>query len=236
MPSNELEEHPFLLCQKGTDTFNVENVKLAIIGTFPIYEITYSEPIENVGIEKRNRWNNKANFQFFYGSKQNNFWDILCNCIGTNIPDSVQECLRILNSNGIYISDTIQKTFRTQYSPSDNQLSEWQLNTDMREMICSMMNHNLNTIIFTSTLAKALFCRILNITDNGKIQYYSHANKQMVLKTLPSPAGNGRSVPHYTVDYPLTNEEELLKKSGKPYTKGYRQRIYCESISYAINR
>lgn len=230
MPYNEIEFHPFLDIQLNSNNFNFQNVTTLIIGTFPIYEITNSDPLENQGIIKKQEWHNKAFFQYFYGSRKNKFWNILCNCVDFNFPNNIDDCISIINQSRIFLSDTILSTYRKNYDSDDKSLSPVDLNFNLVQQINEFSNHELNTICFTSDLAKKQFCEIMQLNDEGRIQSILINEKIVLLKTLPTPAGNGRSVKHFFNAYPLTMREIQLINDNQRYASEYRNRIYLEAI------
>lgn len=231
MPKNELEQHPFLNYQLASKEYDMKKTTVAIIGTFPIYEITNSiESDENARLA-RNQWGKKAFFKYFYGSKGNHFWKILINIYKADFPRTREDCLNILNKNNLFISDTINSCYREKLDYQDSSLSIISLNLKLSEIIKEMATLNLKKICFTSDLAKSLFCKIMRIEDSGRIQTTIISENKIILNTLPTPAGNGRSVWHFTNDYPMNKIENFLKSNKMPYALQYRNRIYTEALS-----
>jgi hypothetical protein len=230
MPQNEIEFHPFLSMQLNSNDFNFHTISTLIIGTFPVYEITTSEPTTTIGLIKKEEWINNAFFKYFYGSRKNNFWNILCNCIGAPFPNNINDCISILNHNGIFLSDTIVSTYRNEFDPSDISLNPIDFNVSLVEQINQFSFHSLNNICFTSDLAKKQFCEIMHINDEGRNQQIFVNNKTILLNTLPTPAGNGRTVTHFFNTYPLSTREFQLRRDNLSYALEYRKRVYCETI------
>lgn len=231
MPKNELEQHPFLDYQLASKEYDIKNTTVAIIGTFPIYEITNSiESDENARLI-RTHWRKKALFKYFYGSKENHFWDILTKVFNVDFPKTKEDCLNILNENNLFISDTINSCFRENFDYQDSSLSIISLNLNLSEIIKEMAKLNLKKIFFTSDLAKTLFCDIMSLKNSGRIQTTIISGKQIILYTLPTPAGNGRSVWHFRNDYPMNKNESFLKSNKMPYALQYRNRIYTEVLT-----
>ena len=230
MPHNEIEFHPFLNIQLNSNNFDFQNISSLIIGTFPIYEITVSDPLTNQGIIKKQEWNNQAFFKYFYGSRKNNFWNIISSCIDVPFPNNIIDCISILNHNGIFLSDTILSTYRQDYDSSDKSLNPVELNSRLVEQINEFSCHNLNKICFTSDLAKKQFCEIMQLIDEGRNQSVVINRRIILLKTLPTPAGNGRTVTHFFNTYPLSIRELQLRRDNTSYALEYRKRVYLETI------
>jgi hypothetical protein len=230
MPHNEIEFHPFLNVQLNSNNFDFKNISTLIIGTFPIYEITNSQPLTNQGITKKQEWNNNAFFKYFYGSKKNKFWHIISNSIDVEFPNNIIDCISLLNDNRIFLSDTILSTYRKNYDSSDKSLIPVELNSSLVEQINNFSLHSLNKICFTSDLAKKQFCEIMLLNDEGRSQSIVINRKTISLKTLPTPAGNGRTVTHFFNTYPLTPRELQLRTDNISYALEYRNRVYLETI------
>jgi hypothetical protein len=230
MPHNEIEFHPFLNVQLNSINYDFQNISTLIIGTFPIYEITTSEPLTNQGVIRKQEWNNNAFFKYFYGSRKNKFWNIISNCIDVDFPNNSIDCISILNNNGIFLSDTILSTYRKDYDSSDKSLIPVELNSSLVEQINEFSFHSLNKICFTSDLAKKQFCEIMQLNDERRNQSIVINRKLISLKTLPTPAGNGRTVTHFFNTYPLSLRELQLKRDNTSYALEYRNRVYLETI------
>lgn len=230
MPLNEIENHPFLNIQEESNDFIFENIRTLIIGTFPIYEITISNPILNSGVIKKLEWSQKAYFKYFYGSKKNYFWNILCQFFEMPFPNDLQECISILNRNGVFLTDTISSTYRNEFDSADSSLFPIHYNSKITEYVNGFSQYNLQTICFTSDLAKSQFCEIVHCENIGRVQDLVINGKSITLKTLPSPAGNGRTVKHYFNTYPLSPIESQLRNNNQKFANAYRNRVYFESI------
>jgi hypothetical protein len=126
MPVNELEEHPFLnyvdFSQQPYQSF-----KKLIIGTFPIYHITNTIYPDNNLQQRLNH--NKAYMKFYYGSKDNRFWELISTIF--EVANPTQEInpvnielasKNILYENKILIQDVIKSTNRKEESALDKDL------------------------------------------------------------------------------------------------------------------
>lgn len=232
MPENETETHPYLHFQ--VNDFN-ESVKLSnycklIVGTFPIYAITDSEPIENHGVVIRENWINYAFMKYFYGSRRNRFWELFAECFNEPIPVGHNDAIELLDRYKFLITDIVSSTQRNGYSSSDAAISGNKLfNFDLISSILVNVNH-LKIIYFTSRIAKRWFCECLNIPFLDVSEEISVIeNRRLLLIVLIPPHGNGlrRGQDFYLDNFPL-NAQELLKKPG--YTTSYKQRYYCNYL------
>ena len=70
----------------------------------------------------------------------------------------------------------------------------------------------------------------MRFENNGRIQIINYNNNDITLKTLPTPAGNGRTVSHFFEPYNPTEYELELKLNKQPYAINYRKRIYRTSF------
>ncbi|MCO6147326.1 hypothetical protein [Flavobacterium sp. NRK1] len=229
MPLKEVEIHPYLQLQSNSKSFSSNLINKMIVGTFPIYCIADSNPVEEEGIELRQNYLEKARFKFFYGSRLNSFWNYLASCFKNNIPNDEFEAIEYLNRNNIFITDVYSKIIREKYSSSDKDLKNPEYNLSLITWIKNMKN--LDHIIFTSVLAKRMFCKIIDLNfSNIKTEDIIIYNKRYNTSILPSPGGNGRSIRHFFNSYPLVREEIELKNAKLPYANIYRNRIYSEVL------
>lgn len=228
MPTNEVEKHPFLQLQEHSKGFSFDSIEKMIVGTFPIYCITSSETSELKGQHLREKWADKAYFKFFYGSRENDFWKILSTTFKLPFPKTVDDAINLLNENGIFISDVLKSVVRNNYSPLDSDLGIKEINIELIKKVD--LFPNLKTIIFTSKIAKAAFCEMAGIVSSGSIQEVQINSNNIMLYSLPTPSGNGRSVRHYFNDFPPNKEELANKNTMLPYAINYRMRIYNEIL------
>jgi len=230
MPIQELEYHPFLNHQINSKAFKIELVSVAIIGTFPIYEITDSIAISDEGKIKKTNWEDKSYFKYFYGSKKNHFWKIISEIYKKNFPKNVEECIDLLNENNVFISDTIKSCERLKFDYQDSSLKKISLNYDIKKIINLMASKSLSRVCFTSDEAKSLFCQIMDIPNRGRIESVKISNKNIELRTLPTPASNGRTVRFFFKNYPLSHNEVKIKEKKLPFAIDYRKRVYADSL------
>ncbi len=231
MPDNELETHPYLNLQteKIAVTDRHKYTKL-VVGTFPIYPITNSEPKQPAGKQMRVNWQQYAKFKYFYGSSENFFWDLLASCFNEPAPRNTEEAIKLLNNNKILISDVFKETCRKDYSPLDSGLTDPKHNKELEILIKDF--NNLKIIYFTSVEVKRQFCAIFkiqfDISRDCEVQIF---NRSFRLIILPTPAGRGRSVPHFFNYFPPTDAELGFKQKRQPYALAYRARYYCHYLN-----
>lgn len=228
MPINEIEYHPYL-----DDQVNIFNTSFSqycklIVGTFPIYALTDSQPMEDIGIQKKHDWENEAIIQFFYGSRRNRFWRLFSAVFNDVPPNNKEDAISLLNRNDFLITDVIASAFRSEYSPADTSLILSTLNYDIINILekCS----NIKVIYFTSKNAKRHFYEIFNINVNAVINDLDHIetihNNEYRLITLIPPGGNPRRAPDYFHIFPLLEEEQSLRLNGGRYALAYQERYY----------
>lgn len=78
--------------------FPNQEIKSIFLGTFPIYEISLGE-------------NCSQNYEFFYGSNQNQFWPIMRGLMGKNIC-KVEEMIDVLDFSNLGITDILREMVR----------------------------------------------------------------------------------------------------------------------------
>lgn len=145
-------------------------------------------------------------------------------------PETYEEALELLNQSNIFLTDIISEAFRKDYSNRDQDLKITGLNQDLKLWVDSMVN--LEDIVFTSVFAKEQFCKLFNLKfSKDRLQTLTINDRKFKLTILPTPAGNGRSVSHFSAFFPLTNEEAYNKKQGKGFAKQYRKRLYSETLA-----
>ena len=122
MPLNELETHPYLTYLDDEPDYS--SYQSMIIGSYPIYAISSSAPVEPTGVHKRANWHFGAFMQFFYGSRKSVFWQRFNQSLGENLPlnPTRQDAIALLRKCDFLITDVINSLFREGYSASDNHL------------------------------------------------------------------------------------------------------------------
>ena len=231
MPLLELEQHPYLASQVDdfTDRMKLSKYFSLIVGTFPIYALTTSTPVENDGYEKRENWLLHAFIQYYYGSLGSSFWNLFSNAFNEEMPTTQGEAIALLDKYGFLITDVFKNACRKGYSPLDNDLINTELNHTIYEIIEN--SNNLKTIYFTSKTAKKRFCSILGIRFLNEMHSFENIlNRNYQLIVLPSPAGNGRTVRFFFDSFPLLKEERDKKLSGLSYALDYRERYYSHYL------
>lgn len=140
---NEIEMHPF-------KPFVPINATVFIVGSFPGRDITQ-------------RKLNKDDW--FYGTKRNQFWDIISAVYGTELKTAADK-KELFNKKGIAIADVILQARRTATNNSDSDLEVIAYND---EAIRTILTHTtFEHIFFTSKFVDKHFLKIFPGTKNGK--------------------------------------------------------------------
>jgi len=144
MPFDEIEHHPYL--GYLGDNANYGAYSAMIIGSFPVYAITESNPVGAAGHEIRMNWDQYARTQFFYGSNHNFFWDRFHQShLGIPIPDyQVDSLSNLLAQNGFLISDCLLSACRNGYSSSDKDLIPIERNNELLDVLEETRNLSMN--------------------------------------------------------------------------------------------
>jgi hypothetical protein len=232
MPINELESHPYLFDQVNAfkDKDQLAKYCKLIVGTFPIYAITNSNPpVGSLGVQIRATWFIHAFLQYFYGSRGSHFWELFATAFNEPVPNTKQGAIELLNKYKFLITDVFVKTYRIDYSSSDDDLVNSVYNQSIIDLIQN--SDNLKIIYFTSWNAKDKFCGLLGIpylhvADN--IEPVFGRNYRMIV--LISPAGNARSAWGFRHSFPLLQEEIDNRNNGNGYALAYRQRYYSHYL------
>ncbi len=227
MPENELESHPYLLRQIDNfkDAVQLSKYGKLIVGTFPIYAITESEPVEEMGSQLRDNWFEEAFIKYFYGSRSNHFWELFCTAFDEELPYNIFEALELLNKHQFLITDVFSHSCRLNYSPLDNHLISMVINESIIDILQNAIN--LNIVYFTSKATKRIFCKILQVPFiNSYDSMEAILGKDLRMIILISPAGNGRAAWHFRHHFPLSQEELNNRQIGNGYAIGYRERYY----------
>jgi len=140
-----IESHPWEYFPKNS------KIEKLIIGSFPpnkmVFdygeEVVYQNKIKSLITKESKR------YDFFYGSSQNQFWNLFFNSLNqTNLYDNTKELKDWLIKNNWGVTDLIYKTTRKKDSPNDSDLVpiEWNVFN-----IKSILNSNkIKSIFFTS--------------------------------------------------------------------------------------
>jgi G:T/U-mismatch repair DNA glycosylase len=139
------ETHPFL------DLGKIPNATKLILGSFPVYCITYPDSDEKNRIRKSD-----GTVQFFYGSCRSSFWGLYHLHIdnGLRIPITLEDALSSLVKNKIAISDIIMECERNGKSALDKDLKKRIYNI---EMINEYLDSGVTKILCTSKGVMELF-------------------------------------------------------------------------------
>ncbi len=127
MPILEREEHPFLNLGE-----NIKGKRM-IVGTFPVYSITYPQTEL-----KKTMLKERGDRPFFYGSRSSSWWNWYQQYVDGNTDiQNVDSIINSLDSNGIAISDVIKYCYRKEYSFQDTDLHSITWNMDLSKRISS---------------------------------------------------------------------------------------------------
>jgi G:T/U-mismatch repair DNA glycosylase len=199
-----IEEHPWKLFPKNNP------IKKLIIGSFPpnkmVFKngeiVKYEDGIKKVIDRKTVR------FDFFYGSKQNRFWDLFIKSLNININlENVEELKDWIKNNNWGLVDIVLKTSRKKDSPTDGDLIPIEWNIKLIEKI--ILENDIQSIYFTSSWVKKHFNKKINENCHIKINKY--------LLISPSPLGLMR-IPNDIINiYPKNINEK---------NSDYRERYY----------
>jgi G:T/U-mismatch repair DNA glycosylase len=199
-----IEEHPWKLFPKNNP------IKKLIIGSFPpnkmVFKngeiVKYEDGIKKVIDRKTVR------FDFFYGSKQNRFWDLFMKSLNININlENVEELKDWIKNNNWGLVDIVLKTSRKKDSPTDGDLIPIEWNIKLIEKI--ILENDIQSIYFTSSWVKKHFNKKINENCHIKINKY--------LLISPSPLGLMR-IPNDIINiYPKNINEK---------NSDYRERYY----------
>jgi len=161
-----IEKHPWERFPKH----NNKATKL-ILGSFPPNKFT-------VQTKKKNQ----CDMDFFYGSKDNFFWQLFSDalCLNYKFPDDLDNLKDYLTENNWVVSDIVLECTRKKDTAYDNDLRVKKWNESILNEI--IKNNPIQTIYFTSKWVKENFDRHIKINkDNSNITEY----------ILPSPSRNG---------------------------------------------
>ena len=147
-------------------------------------------------------------FDFFYGSKQNRFWDLFIKSLNININlENVEELKDWIKNNNWGLVDIVLKTSRKKDSPTDGDLIPIEWNIKLIEKI--ILENDIQSIYFTSSWVKKHFNKKINENCHIKINKY--------LLISPSPLGLMR-IPNDIINiYPKNINEK---------NSDYRERYY----------
>lgn len=193
------EEHPFEPFVPADS-----NATKLILGSFPPNKFTLYT------VRKT-----RCDIDFFYGSKDNSFWDlfILAKQLNMRWPDNLEDLKRWLTDNNWAITDIVNKTTRKKDSAADSDLRPIEWNTRIINEI--LTKNPIQSILFTSNWVKNKF--------DKKVRPHLTAENDYHDFTLisPSPAGLIR-----------TNwaTSTLPKRNGE-FLEEYRKRYY----DYVLN-
>lgn len=177
------ETHPWVKFPESSS----KNRKL-ILGSFPPNKFTTLQQLKT-----------NCDFDFYYGSKDNEFWDLFSHALNLNFkfPDQIEDLKNYLKLNYWVISDVVLECNRRNNTALDKDLINIKWNT---EIINQILEENPIVIIFfTSKWVKEKFDKHINNNLNTNIKTY----------ILPSPSRNGlRSIGRLTyLEFNKTEEE-----------------------------
>ena len=173
MPTNEIEQHPFLNYSESENVKLVNDYKGLIIGSFPIYSITDSvDDNLNIVAERFNQQN--ATMRFFYGSKKSSLWNYVSQALDERNPTDILEnddlnlhpnfakerTIKLLIKHKLLITDSLLRTNREETKSEDDYLwitqnvpnnivEHFSLNFGIINLLNS--NKSINNLFFTAT-------------------------------------------------------------------------------------
>jgi hypothetical protein len=193
MPIGEQETHPYL--SYLPDHFELMPFQSIIIGSFPIYCITESIPIEEEGKRKRVNWKQEASHKSFYGSKSNKTRKLI-NILYPNKGDSLES---ILTTNITIVTDAVKSCQRNSYSALDKDLRHLETNDDLLKYLelpsikyvyFTALNNGLPFLLFKKIVRKKYKLKQISYesigTSNNK--YLKINDRQYSLGFLESPS------------------------------------------------
>ncbi|QNA46468.1 uracil-DNA glycosylase family protein [Lacibacter sediminis] len=192
---NRVETHPW----KRFPEIDNDATQL-ILGSFPPNKFT----------DYPNRLS-RCDEQFFYGSKDNAFWDlfIVAKDLALRWPDHLEGLKNWLSTNKWIISDILLTTTRKKDSATDSDLVPVKWNTEVINRI--LTNNPIQTILFTSNWVKNKFDQEVK----KELSAFTGSYREVVLIS-PSPAGL-ISTEWAKKELPILDGEDL---------ESYRQRYY----------
>ncbi|RQO66454.1 hypothetical protein DBR43_30060 [Pedobacter sp. KBW06] len=172
MPTNELEEHPYLKYYETLgEQISTDYYKGIIVGSFPIYAITNSINEETVIVTER--FGKEASMRFFYGSKKSELWKYIGLALNGQDPRKVdgnylepvvaiKNCIQLLLDHHLLMSDVLFRVNRIDQSSYDNDLmvnSDIEWNNEARSYNLDLIsqlseNKGVENIYFTSTITQ----------------------------------------------------------------------------------
>lgn len=135
---------------------------------------------------------------FYYGSKDNGFWDLFSEIFGeklekTNTSKSIEQRKSLLTTNLIGITDIISECTRENQSASDNKLMDIQ----RKDLVKLLVEHpSISTLIYTSEFVKKQVNKLLGgyhqiNKENKKKQTVKINGRVYQVRILYSPSPSG---------------------------------------------
>ena len=236
MPVTELEKHPYLQNINYAE-YESDYFEGLVIGTFPVYSVTDTLTEQNQTLLRFVETD--AYMRFFYGSKQNVFWELLSSVLGPANPthaatpdDRVNEAMNLLTQNKLLITDVIAATNRKGHLSEDKNIwvdTDCQFVLDNRTLnndIDALLSRNckIKYLFFTATdlagkspfgwfriiFANRLTFRIITQIDNRVWCLQLNIDgREYLAFMLPSPAGKGTRGIHFGIQRLLMFESYL---------------------------
>lgn len=199
------EEHPWELFPQDSQ------INRLIVGSFPPNKMVL--PVGHKmryldGIEKINQKEKTKKFDFFYGSKQNEFWELFISSLKLKIEIDDLEGLKYwLKQNKWGITDIVLTTTRKKDSPSDQDLVPKKWNKDLIQKV--LQNNEINFIYFTSKWVRKHFEKIISPS--------LYNSSKLFTLISPSPSGLRKFPKEVLLELPKVDHES---------NKEYRFRYY----------
>ena len=140
---SEIETHPF-------KAFVPADASCLIVGSFPAREVTHR-------ILSEDEW--------FYGSKRNQFWNIISGVYETALPTR-KEKQRLFEQHGIGIADLFLKIRRKENNNTDANLEVIVFNDEELKYI--LQTPGINKIFFTSKFVEKAFNKMFPAVTGGE--------------------------------------------------------------------
>lgn len=178
--------------------------RLMLIGSFPIAKFT--DP-------KRKHEIKKHEFDFFFGGEKNLLWKLLGEVFNRPVK-TLNQVIRLLETEGIAIGDVIKSCRRREGGSSDSALYDIEWNVKLLTII---RLNNINKLYFTSKKVESWFNKLFPETADLRKE------------TLISPSGQSVRSLSRLDDYLKWKKSNKREKSFKYILTIYKQKFVTRS-------
>ncbi|MCM2351320.1 MAG: hypothetical protein NDI69_14960 [Bacteriovoracaceae bacterium] len=178
--------------------------RLMLIGSFPIAKFT--DP-------KRKHEIKEHEFDFFFGGEKNLLWKLLGEVFNRPVK-TLNQIIRLLESEGIALGDVIKSCRRSEGSSSDSALYDIEWNAKLLTII---RLHNIKQVYFTSKKVESWFNKLFPATADLRKE------------TLISPSGQSVRSLSQLEDYLEWKKSNKSEKSFKYILTIYKQKFVTRS-------